>query len=102
MKQVELLANYDARQSFYGKAHIRKGFLKGYPGYYLTSYSTDVAFAFSCYEDEGIGHHVIDPNTLKEINEKHPGWSQTTNRHIRSFCKQWRNGDITRYYDLES
>ena len=95
MKKVNLISIYDARDNFYGKAKIRKGFLNGYPGYYLTSYDKDVAFAFCCYEGYGIGYHIVDPNTLDEINEKKPGWSQTTNRHIREFCKQWRGHDIT-------
>lgn len=93
--KVDLISIYDARASFYGKAKIFKTTFKGVPGWALESYGEYVAFAFVDYGNWGIVYHIVDPNTCDEINEKRPGWSQTTNRHIREFCKQVRGRDLT-------
>lgn len=78
---------YDSRQSFYGKARVRKDGTT----FYLISYSTTVAVA----KIDAHGNYVVvDPDTDLEIDMKHPGWSQTTNRHIREFYKQVKNGYI--------
>ena len=70
MREYELTARYDARQSFYGKAHVID-YENGI--YELRSYRTIVA---------RIENGVI---TLNGIGQ----YSQTTNRHIREFFKQF-------------
>lgn len=99
MKKVNLESIYDARASFYGKAKIAKDTMDGQPGFTLFSYDTPVAFAYVTYGlgecNYGCAYHVIDPDSKEEINVKHPGWSQTTNRHIREFYTQFMNHDIT-------
>lgn len=86
----KLSTRYDQRLSFYGKAKFYDTNINGHKGYMLKSYDTDVAFAYTEYEGIGIKRHVIDPDTLTEIDENKPGWSMTTNRHIREFCKQYK------------
>ena len=70
MNVYELDARYDARKSFYGKAHVLD---YGNGVYELQSYNTIVA---------RIENGVI---TLNGIGQ----YSQTTNRHIREFFKQF-------------
>lgn len=70
MRIYELDARYDARQSFYGKAHVidhENGILE------LQSYNTIVA---------RIENGKVTQNDLGV-------YSQTTNRHIREFIKQF-------------
>lgn len=71
MKIYELTPRYDARKSFYGKAHIIEhdnGMIE------LQSYETIVA--------------KIDPSG--EVVQNDLGcYSMTTNRHIREFFKQY-------------
>lgn len=65
----ELIARYDSRKSFYGKANIYEE--NGV--YYLMSYSTIVS-------------------ECKNGVVKHYGkWSQTTSRHQKEFEKQFAN-----------
>ena len=85
-----LSTRFDSRNSFYGKARYYDANYEGHKGYMLRSYDTDVAFAYITYEGLGIKRHVIDPRTMNEIDEYKPGWSMTTNRHIREFIKQYR------------
>jgi len=67
----ELTARYDARQSFYGKAHVID---HGNGKLELQSYNTIVA--------------EIDNGRL--IYDKLGEYSMTTNRHIREFIKQFK------------
>ena len=66
----ELEARYDSRKSFYGKAHIID---HGNNHFELQSYDTIVA---------EINNGVVVWDALGE-------YSQTTNRHIREFIKQF-------------
>jgi len=75
MQEYELSAQYDARQSFYGKARVRDndGDLE------LISYSTRVAVI-----------HAADPrdeNPAKSASV-YGTYSQTTLRHIKEFLLQ--------------
>lgn len=65
---TELTARYDARQSFYGKAHVLD-FGNGF--YQLMSYETIVS---ECKN-----------GVVKELGK----WSQTTTRHQKEFRKQY-------------
>ena len=70
MQIYELTARYDSRQSFYGKAHVidhENGTIE------LQSYNTIVA---------RIENGKVTQNDLNV-------YSQTTNRHIREFLKQF-------------
>lgn len=70
MQIYELSARYDARKSFYGKAHIIEldnGTIQ------LQSYDTIVAEI----DNNGMYKKIWDGNT------------QTTNRHIKEFKKQF-------------
>lgn len=70
MKIYELDARYDSRKSFYGKAHVidhGNGTLE------LQSYNTIVA--------------RIENGEVKQADIG--VYSQTTNRHIREFIKQY-------------
>ena len=70
MKFYELTAQYDARQSFYGKAHVidhENGVLE------LQSYDTIVA-------------RIENGKVVQADLGVH---SATTNRHIREFLKQF-------------
>lgn len=67
----ELTARYDSRKSFYGKAHVID---HGNGKLELQSYDTIVA-------EIDNGHLVYD--CLGE-------YSQTTNRHIREFIRQFK------------
>ena len=70
MTFTELCPCYDARQSFYGKAHliIDGNIIK------LQSYETI----------------VCEYNTKSgEFRKLWGGWSNTTGRHITEFCKQY-------------
>ena len=70
MRIYELTARYDSRKSFYGKAHVidhENGTIE------LQSYNTIVARI----EDGKV--------TQNDLNV----YSQTTNRHIREFLKQF-------------
>lgn len=74
MKMIiyELYPRFDSRKSFYGKAHVidhENGIIE------LRSYSTIVA---------RIENGKITENGLH-------GYSQTTNRHIREFFKQFNH-----------
>ena len=70
MQIYELDARYDARKSFYGKAHV----IDHENGTYeLQSYNTIVA---------RIENGKVTLNGLHE-------YSQTTNRHIREFFRQF-------------
>ena len=72
----ELMARYDSRKSFYGKAHvIEDGDRK-----VLKSYNTYV-----CYIENGIPYNMDG----SVITGTRYGWSQTTNRHIKEFIKQF-------------
>lgn len=67
MPNYELQPMYDARKSFYGKAHVWED---DYGQKTLRSYSTNVA-------------------TIKDgIAEVHGTYSATTLRHIKEFLKQ--------------
>lgn len=69
MRIYELMARYDSRKSFYGKAHIIEldnGIIQ------LQSYDTIVG--------------EIKDNTYYQLWE---GKSQTTTRHIKEFKKQF-------------
>ena len=70
MNIYELDARYDARKSFYGKAHVID-YENG--TYELQSYNTIVA---------RIENGKVTLNGLHE-------YSQTTNRHIREFFRQF-------------
>ena len=68
MKIYELTARFDARKSFYGKAHVidhENGVIE------LQSYNTIVSRCVN-----GVVEHL-------------GRWSQTTNRHQREFEKQF-------------
>ena len=66
--EFELVARYDSRKSFYGKAHVID---RGNGVYDLRSYNTIVS-------------------TCKDGKVEHFGtWSQTTSRHQREFEKQF-------------
>lgn len=67
---TELEARYDARQSFYGKAHVID---HGNGRYELQSYDTIVA----------------EVKCGKLIWDAIGRYSTTTNRHIREFIKQY-------------
>ena len=70
---TELEARYDARQSFYGKAHV----IDHENGTYeLQSYNTIVA-------------KIVDGKVVQNDIGK---YSMTTNRHIREFIKQYARG----------
>lgn len=64
--ETELTANYDSKQSFYGKANVK---IEG-DKITLVSYNTDVA--------------VIEKGKVKVLGI----YSQTTTRHIKEFLKQ--------------
>ena len=68
LKKEELQAIFDSRQSFYKKAYIK---YMSNGDIILQSYSTDVA--------------VIHADGVFEAKK----YSQTTNRHIREFMKQF-------------
>lgn len=68
LKKEELQAIFDSRQSFYKKAYIK---YMSNGDIILQSYSTDVA--------------VIRADGTFEADK----YSQTTNRHIREFMKQF-------------
>lgn len=68
LRREELEARFDSRQSFYGKALIKYA---DNGDIILQSYSTDVA--------------VIHADGTFEAGK----YSQTTNRHIREFMKQF-------------
>ena len=74
----ELMARYDARKSFYGKAHVIEDGDKKI----LKSYDTCV-----CYIEGGLPYNMDG----SRITGNKYGWSQTTNRHIREFIKQFAN-----------
>lgn len=77
MMIYELTARYDARASFYGKAHIKET-----PKYYtLISYDTEIL--------------KLDKTTNKIIFLCRDAWafSQTTNRHINEFFRQYTNAE---------
>ena len=76
MTRYELTPIYDTRKSFYGKAHVIENFNK----LTLISYSTEVAQVID---------GVLQDMNGQPIDLKKPGWSQTTNRHIREFAKQF-------------
>lgn len=71
----ELTARYDRRASFYGKAHIKETAKK----IYLQSYDTIIL--------------SLDKKTkqLKFLCRDAWAYSQTTNRHINEFIKQFTN-----------
>lgn len=68
MKIYELSARYDARKSFYGKAHVID---YGNGTFELQSYDTIVS---RCVDGK-----------VKELGK----WSQTTTRHQKEFRKQF-------------
>lgn len=71
----ELAARYDRRASFYGKAHIKET-----PTYYiLISYETEIL--------------KLNKKTqaLKFLCRDPWAFSQTTNRHINEFLRQYTN-----------
>lgn len=76
----ELQARYDARQSFYKKAHTGE-FLNCL---YLKSYDTIVACIFQ--------------NQLRIYG----AFSQTTARHIREFARQNGFDDVITYNDMKN
>lgn len=65
----ELSARYDSRKSFYGKAQVLEN------GNHLTLFS--------------YGTKVAEMDNGKYISLGYEGYSQTTNRHIREFRKQF-------------
>lgn len=71
----ELTARYDCRQSFYGKAHIKE--TKTH--YFLISYDTEIL--------------KLNKNTNKLTFICKDSWAytQTTNRHINEFLRQFTN-----------
>lgn len=71
----ELSARYDRRKSFYGKALIKET-----PTYfYLISYSTEI-----------LKLHKTSKN-ITFLCKSEWAYSQTTNRHINEFIKQFTN-----------
>lgn len=75
MLYYELSARFDRRKSFYGKAHIKET-----PKFYtLISYDTEIL--------------KLDKTTGKITFLCRSEWafSQTTNRHINEFFKQYTN-----------
>lgn len=74
MNMYELTPRFDARKSFYGKAHV----FKDQDGAkVLQSYNTNVAKIYTSKEHAGI-----------MIAEVYGGYSQTTLRHIKEFLLQ--------------
>lgn len=74
-KIYELLARYDSRASFYGKAHIKET-----PKYYtLISYDTEIL-----RQDKTSG-------SIKFLCRDEWAFSSTTCRHINEFFKQYTN-----------
>lgn len=71
----ELMARYDSRASFYGKAHI----IETTKYYTLVSYNTEIL--------------KLDKRTgkIKFLCADEWAFSQTTNRHINEFLKQFTN-----------
>lgn len=75
MQQYELLATHDSRKSFYGKAKV---IISDEGTIFLKSYDTFVA--------------LIEPDgTYKKIWD---GSTQTTNRHIKEFKKQFNISEV--------
>ena len=75
IKIYELLARYDSRASFYGKAHIKE--TSKY--YILISYDTEIL-----RQDKTSG-------TIQFLCRGEWAFSQTTCRHINEFLKQYTN-----------
>ena len=75
MMYYELFPRYDSRASFYGKAHIKETA----KSYILISYDTEIL--------------KLDKSTgkIKFICSDEWAFSQTTNRHINEFLKQYTN-----------
>lgn len=78
--RMALTPEHDSRASFYNKAFVEPHGDE----LWLISYTTHVA---SLVNRDGRAV-VVDPDTGAEIDPKHPGWSKTTNRHIREFIAQ--------------
>ena len=78
--RMALTPEHDSRASFYNKAFVEPHGDE----LWLISYTTHVA---SLVNKDGRAV-VVNPDTGEEIDPRHPGWSQTTNRHIREFIAQ--------------
>lgn len=75
MNIYELTPRYDRRASFYGKAHIKE---------------TPAAFVLISYDTE-ILRLDKKTNALKFLCRSEWAYTQTTNRHINEFLKQFTN-----------
>ena len=75
MNIYELIPRYDSRASFYGKAHIKE---------------TPAALILISYDTE-ILRLDKKTNTLKFLCRSEWAYTQTTNRHINEFLKQFTN-----------
>lgn len=75
MEKIELKAIYDIRKSFYKKAYI----LKDKNTIILKSYSTNIL------------EYNTTTKELKFLTNKKYHFTQTTNRHINEFLKQFTN-----------
>ena len=69
MEMYELMARYDARKSFYGKAHV----MEDENGKTLLSYGTKIC-------------RIDNDGNLSRLWH---GNSQTTTRHVKEFLKQF-------------
>lgn len=75
MLYYELSARFDRRKSFYGKAHIKET-----PKYYtLISYDTEILRLNKATEK------------IEFLCRSEWAFTQTTNRHINEFFKQYTN-----------
>ena len=75
MNYYELTPRYDRRASFYGKAHIKE---------------TPAALVLVSY-DTVILRLDKKTNTLRFLCHSEWAYTQTTNRHINEFLKQFTN-----------
>lgn len=71
----ELYARFDARASFYGKAHIKE----------TATYRTLIS-----YDTEILKQNIKSGEIIWLCNDK-KAFSQTTNRHINEFLRQFTN-----------